>query len=149
MGAIGSNLKPSKTSRIDIFAEYVHHTDGPRRIDIMICWDKSNIHKSENPVWHSGVVIEAKINSQLQNEQLLAYEKITPSKIEQAEFHFLCHSLKNTDILNLRDAKEYWNISFWHKLLRSWEIHLTKPDNKNIDDADFRLFRATLWEQVT
>lgn len=144
LNALGCHLTPELSVEDNIDISYEHpcsDEENPKRIDILIRWTKPN-----NIIF--SVVIEAKINSTISDNQLKAYiawttkEKINP---RNTSYLFISRRVNSGDRAQMRASGVNWKVNIWHRFLRSWEGKI----KNNIDDDDFRQFRSTLWEQLS
>ena len=111
------------------------------RIDLFIGWGKSQ----KSLKYREGLVCEFKIDSVIGDGQLKKYEDATEtSLIDNPRYAFISRQYKTTDIQALNGAGK-WHCRLWWKLLRDWEQGITAEQ----DSESFRLFRSTLWDQVT
>ena len=111
------------------------------RIDLLIGWGKSQ----KSLKYREGLVCEFKIDSVIGDGQLKKYEDATEtSLIDNPRYAFISRQYKTTDIQALNGAGK-WHCRLWWKLLRDWEQGITAEQ----DSESFRLFRSTLWDQVT
>jgi len=108
------------------------------RFDIVIAWAKNNQH------FDRGLVCEFKLNSAISHQQLLRYENASKVIIKHPEFAFISCAYKKTDFISLKETNQPWTLRLWWKFLRDWENSISDE----IDDYEFRQFRATLWEQL-
>ena len=111
------------------------------RIDLFIGWGESQ----NNLKYREGLVCEFKIDSAFGDRQLKKYEDATEnSLIDNPRYAFISRQYKTTDIQALNGAGK-WHCRLWWKFLRDWEQGIAAEQ----DSESFRLFRSTLWDQVT
>lgn len=111
------------------------------RIDLFIGWGESQ----NNRKYREGLVCEFKIDSAIGKGQLKKYQDATEKSLtDNPSYAFISRQYKTTDIQAL-DGAGQWHCRLWWKFLRDWEQGITAEQ----DNESFRLFRSTLWDQVT
>ena len=121
----------------DYYLANEHDFEGGR-FDLVIAWDK------QGDGFKNGLICEFKLDSVAGLGQLRKYEQAASSLIEKPQFAFITCSYKQPDFEALKNTQMKWSLKLWWKFLRDWESHLPA----DVDDNEFRQFRATLWEQL-
>jgi len=130
--------------RISVLAE--SKTDKNRRMDLLITW----------PVWErprdgkrleGGVVIEAKFDADLQNNQLEAYTDWAMGQLscDYRDLVFLTPTgmaAPELDQGRKKKRPEKWRAVSWRRLLRCWEALLEDPA------GDLGVVKNLIWRKV-
>lgn len=104
-----------------------------RFIDLFIGWNPLN--PNHDPVKYKyGVLIEAKIKSEVSNDQLPSYAEHATEVFENKALYLLT--------LNGESRHENWQPVGWLILMSRWERRL------NDVDADFTQFRRFIWKEL-
>lgn len=123
----------------DFFVKSEYGVPGGR-IDLLIGWGK---RKGSN--FQYGLVCEFKIDSAISDGQLSKYESWAIDHIDNPHYAFISRKYKSADIAALIESSQKWHCRLWWKFLRDWEQGISEEN----DSESFRLFRSTLWDQVT
>lgn len=108
------------------------------RFDIMIAWGQNKAP------FDYGLICEFKLGSEIGANQLTKYETASKGIIRNPTFVFISERYKKADFEALKTTSKIWTTRLWWKFLRDWESHITNE----IDDNEFRQFRARLWDQL-
>ncbi|RCK54154.1 hypothetical protein TH25_02180 [Thalassospira profundimaris] len=108
------------------------------RIDLIIKWDDGAMRNQ--------IIIEAKLNYELRENQLKLYSKNTNRKKEKFDncyFYVISEARTRITAEQLKENNS-WKWVSWSSLLLKYE----KFKNSVHDDDDFRRFRKTLWNRT-